>query len=141
MKRKHNEGVESLTNVLRKQGIPDLLKPLIYEYRAYGLICNGKIKVFQPSTLNPFNLFIFNRKRYKTMRSLRKSKSLIKQQFITDFSAKESWLLKAIILRSQLTVSSKPMGYLSRKWSLISTRPVFWSMYFARTTQRRTFRS
>ena len=48
MKRKHAEGVESLSNVLRKQGIPDLLKPLILEYRAYGLICAGKIKVNFP---------------------------------------------------------------------------------------------
>ena len=45
MKRKHTEGIESLSNVFKKQSVSDFLRPLAYNYRAYGYFCMGKIKV------------------------------------------------------------------------------------------------
>ena len=45
MKRKHTEGIESLTNVFKKQPVSDFLRPLAYNYRAYGYFCVGKFKV------------------------------------------------------------------------------------------------
>lgn len=43
MKRKYDEGLDSLNSVL-KRNISDFIKPLAYNYRAYGLFCQGKIK-------------------------------------------------------------------------------------------------
>ena len=45
MKRKHTEGIESLTSVFKKQPVSDFLRPLAYNYRAYGYFCVGKFKV------------------------------------------------------------------------------------------------
>ena len=43
MKRKHEEGIESLTTVIKK--LPsDFVRPMAYNYRAYGYFCSGKIK-------------------------------------------------------------------------------------------------
>ncbi len=42
MKRKYNEGLDNLTNLVDNFPLNDFLTPLIYTYRAYGYICNGK---------------------------------------------------------------------------------------------------
>lgn len=41
MKRKFEEGIINLTNLISKNLVNDFLKPLVYQYRAYGLICVG----------------------------------------------------------------------------------------------------
>ncbi|KAM3146723.1 hypothetical protein pb186bvf_001253 [Paramecium bursaria] len=42
MKRKFEEGIVNLTNLISKNLVNDFLKPLVYQYRAYGLICVGQ---------------------------------------------------------------------------------------------------
>jgi len=42
MKRKHKEGVQDLTNLVKNHNLGDFLKPLVYTYRAYGYFCLGK---------------------------------------------------------------------------------------------------
>jgi len=44
MKKKFEEGVNNLTNVL-KHNISASFIPMIYSYRAYGYFCLGKHKV------------------------------------------------------------------------------------------------
>ena len=45
MKRKFDEGVANLTDVVKKQEITDPFRPMAYNYRAYGYFCSNKIKV------------------------------------------------------------------------------------------------
>jgi hypothetical protein len=42
MKRKHQEGVDFLNRLLKQANVGDFLKPLIFNYRAYGLFCLGR---------------------------------------------------------------------------------------------------
>ena len=42
MKRKFQEGVDLISTVLKSPNIGDFLKPLAFNYRAYGLFCLGK---------------------------------------------------------------------------------------------------
>jgi hypothetical protein len=44
MKRKFDEGIENLSTILKRQ-TNDFLRPMAFNYRAYGLFCAGKIKV------------------------------------------------------------------------------------------------
>lgn len=39
MKRKYKEGVDQLSNLITNFASSDFLRPLLYSYRAYGLIC------------------------------------------------------------------------------------------------------
>ncbi|CAD8173712.1 unnamed protein product [Paramecium octaurelia] len=51
MKRKFDEGVEALTTLISKHQITDFLKPLIYQYRAYGYFCQSQYQ----KSLNDLN--------------------------------------------------------------------------------------
>ncbi|CAD8212992.1 unnamed protein product [Paramecium pentaurelia] len=42
MKRKFDEGVETLTTLITKHQVTDFLKPLIFQYRAYGYFCQSQ---------------------------------------------------------------------------------------------------
>ena len=46
MKRKFDEGITSLTEVIKNQNAIDPLRPMTFNYRAYGYFCANKIKVF-----------------------------------------------------------------------------------------------
>jgi len=46
MKRKFEEGVVNLTEVIKKQDPTDSFRPMAFNYRAYGYFCCDKIKVF-----------------------------------------------------------------------------------------------
>lgn len=41
MKRKFQEGVDRLTQLIKSQNVGEFLTPLLYNYRAYGLFCLG----------------------------------------------------------------------------------------------------
>lgn len=41
MKRKYDEGIEALTKLVNSASISEFLKPMIYQYRAYGYICQS----------------------------------------------------------------------------------------------------
>ena len=42
MKRKYKEGVDHLTNLINNYPPTNFLRPLLFQYRAYGYICIGK---------------------------------------------------------------------------------------------------
>lgn len=43
MKRKHEEGIDSLTQVI-KRNASNFIKSMAYNYRAYGYLATGKTK-------------------------------------------------------------------------------------------------
>ena len=45
MKRKFEEGVTNLTDVIKKQEVGDHFLPMAFNYRAYGYFCCSKTKV------------------------------------------------------------------------------------------------
>lgn len=42
MKRKFKEGVDKISQIIKRQKFGDFLRPLLFNYRAYGLFCLGQ---------------------------------------------------------------------------------------------------
>jgi len=73
MKRKFEEGVVNLTEVIKKQDPTDSFRPMAFNYRAYGYFCCDKIKVFFLFYLNI--LINWHRKPLKTTENFKRYQS------------------------------------------------------------------